>query len=274
VVKCKNLRLFRLLRTAAHCRVADVRMQVHDGKVWYCKERLCPDLILEVTNRLLPSQFDVLMARDWILRETDLYAEIYGMEVITKAAERNALWLPELPGCVAGDFLREIADGDHIAALEAFCACLRSLHSLHYHSFNNPIGTCCPFSHGDASIWNVLYDRNTNAATWFDFETAHKSHLSDLARQADDVAVFLYSSAAVIPPQFWDDLILTALMLYSEHSLLQALIAQTCRDMRPSFFRLKQVRMRRPQYRAFTAALRERLEAALQVEALDSKAQS
>jgi len=196
------------------------------------------------------------------------------MEVITKTAERNALWLPELPGCVAGDFLREMADSNYDAALEVFRACLHSLHSLHNHSFTNPIVACPPFSHGDASIWNVLYDRNTNAATWFDFETAHKSHLSDLARQADDVAVFLYSSAAVIPPQFWDGLILTALKLYLEHSLLQALIAQIWLDMHPPFLRLKQVRMRRSQYQAFTVALLARLEAALRAEALDSKAQS
>ena len=274
MVQCKNLRLFRLLRTVAQCRVADVRVHTHNGKIWYCKERLCPDLILGFANRLLPSRFDVLTTRDWILRETSLYAELYGMEVITKADAANAVWLPEVPGYVAGDFLREKADSDSAAALKAFCACLHSLHCLHSHSFANPIESRYPFSHGDASIWNVMYDVNTGKASWFDFETAHKTSLSDCERHVDDLAVLLYSSAAVTPELLWDELILVALKRYQELDTLTALATQALQDMHPSFFRLKQVRMKRPQHQAFTSALLKRLEAALQAEAFDSKVQS
>ncbi|PYL82300.1 MAG: hypothetical protein DMF23_12625, partial [Verrucomicrobia bacterium] len=55
------------------------------------------------------------------------------------------------------------------------------------------------WSHGDASMTNVIYDEKTECARLIDFEIRHEKSLPTTARQADDLLVFLLDMVGRIP---------------------------------------------------------------------------
>ena len=55
------------------------------------------------------------------------------------------------------------------------------------------------WSHGDASITNVIYDASNNRAHLIDFEIYHQKSLATPARQADDLLVFLLDLVGTLP---------------------------------------------------------------------------
>jgi len=59
------------------------------------------------------------------------------------------------------------------------------------------------WSHGDASITNVIYDANNNRARLIDFEIYHDKSLATAARQADDLLVFLLDLVGTAPGRQW-----------------------------------------------------------------------
>ncbi|HJT46199.1 MAG TPA: hypothetical protein VJ721_08010, partial [Chthoniobacterales bacterium] len=59
------------------------------------------------------------------------------------------------------------------------------------------------WSHGDASITNLIYDARTNRARFIDFEIYHDKSLSAAARQADDLLVFLLDLVGTVPSRQW-----------------------------------------------------------------------
>ncbi len=60
-----------------------------------------------------------------------------------------------------------------------------------------------PWSHGDATTTNVIYNQRTGRARLIDFEIIHDKSLPATARHADDLLVFLLDIVGTVPSQQW-----------------------------------------------------------------------
>jgi hypothetical protein len=83
-----------------------------------------------------------------------------------------------------------------------------------------------PWSHGDASITNVIYDAKTNRARLIDFEIYHDKSLSAAARQADDLLVFLLDLVGTVPGRQWLPFSTTFLEAYGDAEVIAQLRKQ------------------------------------------------
>src|SRR6266540_89507 len=59
------------------------------------------------------------------------------------------------------------------------------------------------WSHGDATMTNVIYNEKTGRARLIDFEIVHHRSLPATARHADDLLVFLLDILAIAPSRQW-----------------------------------------------------------------------
>src|SRR5947209_1096358 len=82
------------------------------------------------------------------------------------------------------------------------------------------------WSHGDASITNLIYDANTNRARFIDFEIYHDKSLSAAARQADDLLVFLLDLVGTVPTRQWLPFSMTFLEAYANPEVIAQLRKQ------------------------------------------------
>jgi hypothetical protein len=82
------------------------------------------------------------------------------------------------------------------------------------------------WSHGDASITNVIYDAKTNRARLIDFEICHDKSLSAAARQADDLLVFLLDLVGTVPSRQWLPFATTFLDAYGDNEVVAQLQGQ------------------------------------------------
>jgi hypothetical protein len=82
------------------------------------------------------------------------------------------------------------------------------------------------WSHGDASITNVIYDATTNRARLIDFEIYHGKSLSAPARQADDLLVFLLDLVGTVPSPQWLPFSTAFLEAYGDKAVISQLRQQ------------------------------------------------
>jgi hypothetical protein len=82
------------------------------------------------------------------------------------------------------------------------------------------------WSHGDASITNVIYDASNNRARLIDFEIYHERSLSTPARQADDLLVFLLDLVGTLPTRQWIPFATTFLEAYGDTEVIAQLRKQ------------------------------------------------
>lgn len=80
-----------------------------------------------------------------------------------------------------------------------------------------------PWSHGDASVTNVIYDAKTNRARLIDFEIYHDKSLSAAARQADDLLVFLLDLVGTLSSRQWPPFSTTFLQAYGNAEVIAQL---------------------------------------------------
>jgi hypothetical protein len=106
----------------------------------------------------------------------------------------------------------------HAAARE-----FRRAHQLHSDYFAGP------WSHGDATMSNVLYDEATDKARLIDFETVHDKSLPAAVRHADDLFVFLLDLIAMSSRRRWLPLALQFVRSYGD----PAVIAELQKRLRP-----------------------------------------
>ena len=81
----------------------------------------------------------------------------------------------------------------------------------------------CPWSHGDASMTNVIYDQKTKRARLIDFEIRHEKSLPARARHADDLLVFLLDMVGRIPTRQWLPFAICFLRAYGNPPVLREL---------------------------------------------------
>jgi len=82
------------------------------------------------------------------------------------------------------------------------------------------------WSHGDASITNVIYEASNNRARLIDFEIYHQKSLATAARQADDLLVFLLDLVGTLPTRQWLPFATTFLEAYGDAEVIAQLRKQ------------------------------------------------
>ena len=82
------------------------------------------------------------------------------------------------------------------------------------------------WSHGDASITNLIYDAKNNRSRFIDFEIYHDKTLSAAARQADDLLVFLLDLVGTVPNRQWLPFATTFLEAYGDPEVITQLRTQ------------------------------------------------
>lgn len=83
-----------------------------------------------------------------------------------------------------------------------------------------------PWSHGDATTTNVIYNSQTDRARWLDFEILHEKSLSPEARHADDLLVFLLDMAGIVSSRQWLPFAICFLEAYGEREIIRELRRQ------------------------------------------------
>lgn len=79
------------------------------------------------------------------------------------------------------------------------------------------------WSHGDATMTNVIYDEKTGRAMLIDFEIVHHKALPATVRHADDLLVFLLDILAVAPSGQWLSFALCFLNAYDDADVIEQL---------------------------------------------------
>ena len=80
-----------------------------------------------------------------------------------------------------------------------------------------------PWSHGDATTPNVIYNSQTGRARLIDFEIIHEKTLPARARHADDLLVFLLDMVGFVSSRQWLPLALEFLRAYHEPKVIREL---------------------------------------------------
>lgn len=180
--------LARLIAGASLCAVE--RVGGPAGAV-FRKRRRAHAGPLGLAARLAGARFVQLPTAEWRAWEAAVYRQVYGLDV-TREPD-GALRLPLLPGEPLAAFLSD-TQRDWEARRAALAAAAAALAELHQLSITLP-GGARPFSHGDATARNVLYDPGDGRARWFDFETGHPRGRPHAWRRADDLRALLFSAA-------------------------------------------------------------------------------
>jgi len=79
------------------------------------------------------------------------------------------------------------------------------------------------WSHGDASMTNVIYNEKTERARLIDFEIRHGKSLPAVARHADDLLVFLLDMVGRIPNRQWLPFAICFLRAYNDAAVMREL---------------------------------------------------
>src|SRR4051794_37718466 len=79
------------------------------------------------------------------------------------------------------------------------------------------------WSHGDATMANVIYDPATDRARLIDFEILHRRDWPAVKRHADDLLVFLFDLVSIAPKRRWLPLSLAFLRTYGDPQVIERL---------------------------------------------------
>ncbi len=155
---------------------------------------------------------------EWRRWEVDCYQMLNGDRFRAYESGKRVVVAEKLPG----QSLWEHLNGGTLTKqmLRAAAAEFRRAHGFWSDEFRGR------WSHGDASITNVIYDAKTNRARFIDFEIYHDQALSAAARQADDLLVFLLDLVGTVPTRQWLPFAITFLEAYGDREVLAQLRQQ------------------------------------------------
>ena len=153
--------------------------------------------------------------REWRRWETRCFKMLNGDRFRTKVRDSRTIMLDKLPG----DNL-----WDHMNRGTLTPRMLRAAGSEYrraHHFKNEEFGS--GWSHGDASMTNVIYNEKTGRARLIDFELRHEKSLSPTARHADDLLVFLLDLVARVPNRQWLPFAICFLRAYGDAAVMREL---------------------------------------------------
>ena len=126
----------------------------------------------------------------WRRWERDVYR---ALGVAGVRDERGMLVVPAFQGVVLADYLArpDVNDQEKRRAAEVS---VRALRVAHRTTLPWPDDVVRTFSHGDATVRNIVYDGENGAAQWIDFESLHDPAWDATSRRADDLRAWLVSA--------------------------------------------------------------------------------
>ncbi len=193
---------------------------------------------------------------DWRRWESECFQILNGDRFHVLASGAKTVCVDKLPGKNLWDPLNEGTLTRRM--LEAAGRELRQAHQLWSDEFGGP------WSHGDATMSNVIYDGKTDRARLIDFEIVHDKSLPAKSRHADDLLVFLLDIVAIASSRQWLPFALSFLNAYGDpvviteltnHLALPGGIAWIWWGVRTSFSNPAKVKQRLERIRDVTANL-------------------
>ena len=153
--------------------------------------------------------------REWRRWEVRCFQMLNGDRFCAKVANSRTVTLDKLPG----DNLWEHMNRGTLTPqmLKAAGNEYRRAHQFE----SKELG--CSWSHGDASMTNVIYDEKTKRARLIDFEIRHEKSLPAPSRQADDLLVFLLDMVGRIPTRKWLPFAICFLRAYKNSTVIREL---------------------------------------------------
>jgi hypothetical protein len=228
LLRCGRYSSVRIVDDAAGRRVAKHRRFYAPVVVWIGGQLMW---LLDTGVRVLPQ-------RAWQERERRLYWTLYGSAIRIDAD--GTLLLPWLAGESLATLLenRELAGSMRTTAIELAAVALADFHRG-------------GFTHGDAMAENVMIDRESGIARWFDFETIHESGRTIVWQRADDVRALLFTCLRRQPPELHAATFQLIVEAYGDDEVASALAAGVRPVLRRSLaFHLAQAPLPFAQYRA------------------------
>ena len=149
---------------------------------------------------------------DWRRWETHCFQMLNGDSFRAKVTDNRTVTLDKIPG----DTLWEHMNRGTLTRrmLKAAGNEYRRAHQFQTRELG------CGWSHGDASMTNVVYDTKSKRARLIDFEIRHEKSLPARARHADDLLVFLLDLASRVRTRQWLPFAICFLRAYGNRSVL------------------------------------------------------
>lgn len=220
------------------------------------RRRWYAPLLIAVGNgylRQLAVGTRVLQNDLWFAWETQVYRTAYGRTLAK--GEHRWLQIPLWIGPVLSDYLASPANSTS-EKLQAMRLAARSLHRLHQLQVCWPDGVRRSFSHGDATVRNVVLTQRPVQATWIDFDMVHDEKQADQWRHADDLRAMLFSAAKWFSTELYGELVEATLTSYGVSSVIDTLTGIVrVSGNRLNSFHLAQTGITYDQNRQFTEAL-------------------
>jgi hypothetical protein len=153
--------------------------------------------------------------REWRRWEARCFQMLNGEHFRAKVIDSRTVTLDKLPG----DNLWEHMNRGTLTPrmLKAAGLEYRRAHGFKSKEFGSG------WSHGDASMTNVVYDEKTDRARLIDFEIRHEKSFPVHARHADDLLVFLLDMLERVPPRHWVPFATSFLRAYGNPTIIRAL---------------------------------------------------
>ncbi len=161
----------------------------------------------------LPIRFvsDVDKWRRW---EAECFQKLNGDKFKAVLTDARTIAIDKLPGKSLWDHMN---DGTLTTRMmRAAGREYRRAHAL-------PIGKLGAWSHGDASMTNVIYDAAADRARLIDFEITHDRSLPAVERHADDLLVFLLDLIARVDGRHWLAFSIAFLRAYNNAAVVDEL---------------------------------------------------
>jgi hypothetical protein len=157
----------------------------------------------------------VSKVRSWQRWETKCFQMLNGDRFTAKIVDKRTIMLDQLPGKSLWDHMnaRTLTTRMLAAAGREY----RRAHRMKIKQLGDG------WSHGDASMTNVMYDAKENRARLIDFEIMHERSLSGRARHADDLLVFLLDMVDRVSARNWLPFALAFLRAYDDVDLMREL---------------------------------------------------
>jgi hypothetical protein len=195
-------------------------------------------------------------AKDWKRWEEECFQMLNGDRFRVYPSGAKTVCTDKLPG----ESLWEHMNRETLrrSMLEAAGREFRRAHQLWSDEFGGP------WSHGDATMTNVIYEEKTGRARLVDFEIVHHKSLPATVRHANDLLVFLLDILAIASSQQWLALALCFLDAYEDAEVIAQLedhlavpngMAWIWWGVRTSFKNPKKVRSRLAKLRDLTGRL-------------------
>jgi hypothetical protein len=183
----------------ARIRINRVTHETVDGRSFFRKERTALSWIFIVLGnfvfRFRSVPVCVLHQRQWQQWEQ---AICKAMDADIPAKTGRGLMLPEIAGKPVCDFagskVEPMSGGEIVQRLKL---AIGELHRLHQIKIVVD-GRSVLFSHGDASVNNVVITDAGKSATWLDFDLRHDLRQPAAARHADDLRAFMETASVCL----------------------------------------------------------------------------